>query len=411
MFNSYTFLFLSSLLFVSFLIEPIVKKLRIPFSIILVLMGFIGSEITTHLFEIDTGIRWHNFQTIIFYIILPTLIFQAALKININLLLQDLFLILVMALPLMLLAVIITAAILYYGIGHATGFPWIAALLAGALLSATDPTAVLSFLERINAPERLRILLEGESLFNDAAAIVVFSILLAIALDPQESSSFSMLTTHFSQVLFGGLLVGVVFGLFLALIFKLLSSQSVYVLISIISAYSVFIVSNDILNVSGVIAVLICGITISLVRNRDNEKPKEDDFFESFWSLLQRVASAMIFLLGGITITVSMFTERWLAMLVAIIAVIAARFVVIMGSFSFMSLLPGVKPVSLKHQGVLVLAGDRGTVTLALALSLPLTLDYYFTIQSSAYGVVVFTLLFQAAILPLFLKKKISLGT
>ena len=77
-----------------------------------------------------------------------------------------------MAIPLMILSTIVTAVGLYKGIDHATGFPWVAALITGALLSATDPASVVSLLKKANAPERLQILLEGESLFNDATAIV-----------------------------------------------------------------------------------------------------------------------------------------------------------------------------------------------------------------------------------------------
>jgi len=163
MLSANTFLFFIVLLLVATMLEPLVDKIRMPFSIVLVLIGFIGSEITIGLFDIDTGIRWDNFKTIIFYVILPVLIFQSAIEINLRALLKNLAPILIMALPLMVLSTLITAAGLYAGIDHATGFPWIAALITGALLSATDPASVISLLKRANTPERLRILLEGES--------------------------------------------------------------------------------------------------------------------------------------------------------------------------------------------------------------------------------------------------------
>lgn len=394
-------LFFIVLFLVAIFLEPLANKIRIPFSIVLVLIGFAGSEITTNIFEIDTGIRWHNFKDIIFYVILPVLIFQAAIEINLKLLWCNLIPIIIMALPLMILSAAVTAAALYYGIGHPTGFPWIAAFIAGTLLSATDPAAVLSLLKQADAPESLRTLLEGESLFNDATAIVLFSILIAIATNNQDATSWNELLIRFSEVFFGGILTGIAIGLVTVLIIRLLHNQQAFVLGSIISAYATFILAEDVLHFSGVIAVLTCGITIGFFCV---DKLEGDTFFVQLWQLLAKVAESMIFLLAGITITLNMFLDQCLAILIGIVAVILARLIIIMGSFPFISLIPGVEPVSLKHQTVLVWGGVRGTVTIALALSLPLTIDSWYTIQSIAYGVVIFTLFFQTISMPLILK-------
>ncbi|MFT5427078.1 MAG: CPA1 family monovalent cation:H+ antiporter, partial [Gammaproteobacteria bacterium] len=173
MLMSHTALFLMALLLVAELVEPLAKRIHLPFSILLVIIGFIGAEVVVKRLGVDTGIRWDNFGTIIFYFILPILIFQAALEINIKLLWENIIPIGLLALPLMLVSASVIAACVYYGIGHAIGFPWIAALITGALLSATDPAAVLALLKNANAPERLSMLLEGESLFNDATAVVM----------------------------------------------------------------------------------------------------------------------------------------------------------------------------------------------------------------------------------------------
>jgi len=405
MISSNAFLLIISLLIVSTLIEPITNKIRLPFSIVLVVIGFIGSEITTGIFGVDTGIRWDNFKSIIFYVILPILIFQSAIEINLKTLLSNIFPILIMAVPLMALSTIVTAWALYKGIDHAVGFPWIAALITGALLSATDPASVITLLKKANAPERLRILLEGESLFNDATAIVLFSILVSIATQSQEVSSFSLLIIRFSEVFIGGLLLGIAIGFIATGIIKLLDNQQSFVIISILSAYSSFILTEDVFHFSGVIAVLACGITLGTLRL---EQFNQTSFASQLWSLLAKIAESLIFLLAGITITLTMFVDQWLAILIGIVAVIIARVFIIYGSFPLLSLLPGVETVSLKQQTVLVWGGVRGTVTLALALSLPLALDSWYTIQSIAYGVVLFTLFFQTITMPIILKKLIS---
>lgn len=415
MLSSHTVLFLMALLLVALLVEPVVKKLNLPHSIVLVLIGYIGSEFVVETLGIDTGIRWHNFGTLIFYLILPILIFRGALEIEFELLWKNIVPIGFLALPLMLTSALVIAACIYYGINH-PGFPWVAALITGVLLSATDPAAVITLLKANNAPERLAILLEGESLFNDATAVVVFSLLIAIAAASQEVVSASAVLLRFLTVFFGGLGVGVVLGLMTCLIVKLASWSSIasrseshlFTLSSVICAYASFLIAEDLLHFSGVMAILASGLIVGTFKRRF-KTAAEDVFTDNLWDFLVNIAESMIFLLAGITVTLSMFSNQWIAIGLGIMAVIIARVVMIFGAFPLLQLLPGVDEVPLKHQLVLAWGGVRGTVTLALALSLPLTLDYWYTIQSIAYGVVLFTLFVQATSLtPLIRKLNIS---
>ena len=403
MLTSHTALFLMALLLVAAVVEPLAKKIHLPFSIILVIIGFIGSELVVKKLGIDTGIRWDNFGTIIFYFILPILIFQAALVIDIKLLWKNIVPIGLLALPLMLVSALLIAAGVYHGIDHATGFPWMAALITGALLSATDPAAVLSLLKSANAPERLSMLLEGESLFNDATAVVMFSLLIAIATGAQSADSMNEVLFRFITVFFGGLLVGLISGLIITLFTKV-AGWSLFPLLSLICAYATFLIAEDLLHLSGVMAVLAAGLTVGRCR-RESSAKIHNDFAEKFWGLLGHIAESTIFLLAGITITLSMFTEQWLAIVIGIFAVVIARIMMVFGTFPILQLIPGIDAVPLKQQAVLAWGGVRGTVTLALALSLPLTLDYWYTIQSIAYGVVLFTLFVQATTIGPLIRK------
>ncbi len=403
MLTSHTALFIMALLLVAALVEPLAKKIHLPFSIILVIIGFIGSELVVKKLGIDTGIRWDNFGTIIFYFILPVLIFQAALEIDIKLLWQNIIPIGLLALPLMLVSALLIAAGVYHGIDHAIGFPWMAALITGALLSATDPAAVLSLLKSVNAPERLSMLLEGESLFNDATAVVMFSLLIAIATGVQSADSMNEVLFRFITVFFGGLVVGLISGLIITLFTKV-AGWSLFPLLSLICAYATFLIAEDLLHLSGVMAVLAAGLTIGRCR-RQLSTNNHNDFAEKFWGLLGHIAESTIFLLAGITITLSMFTEQWLAIVIGIIAVVIARIMMVFGTFPILQIIPGIDAVPLKQQTVLAWGGVRGTVTLALALSLPLTLDYWYTIQSIAYGVVLFTLFVQATTIGPLIRK------
>ena len=143
---------------------------------------------------------------------MPLLIFEAAFKINAQSLFKNLIVILFFAIPVMLFSTVVAAVMIYYGIGHPTGFPWIAALLTGALLAATDPVAVLEIMRKAGVSERLCMLIEGEALFNDATAIVTFSIFLYIAQHPMEDISVLDASLRFMVVFFGGSIVGLFIG-------------------------------------------------------------------------------------------------------------------------------------------------------------------------------------------------------
>lgn len=144
-----------------------------------------------------------------FFLFLPVRIFEAAVDIDRHEPACGLPQILILAAPLMLLVTALTAVSLYYGIGHPDGFPWIAALIAAALLSATDPVAVLALFKRLDAPRRLRTIMDGESLFKDATAIVLFTLPIAIATGERADVEFFESVGAFLFIFLGGALAGV----------------------------------------------------------------------------------------------------------------------------------------------------------------------------------------------------------
>lgn len=391
------FMFFMVLLLIAALIEPPIEKTRVPFSIILVLLGFAGSEIVTKVFGVDTGIHWENFRPLIVHLILPVLIFQAAMMTDIKSLRANILPVFMLALPLLLASTIIIAAGVYFGINHPEGFPWIAALLTGAILSATDPSAVLRLLRKYKALDRIINILENEGLFNDATSIVLFSIILSIALtgNGNGNNNWIMPFVQFLYVFLGGIVFGALTGWIAHKLISIHESDYLHILITIISAYISFIIAQDFLGLSGVMSVLATGLAIRIL-NLKESKQKSCKFVEDYWQFTANVAETLIFLLAGVTITLFMFVDQWLAMLIGIIACLVARLIVIYGSFPLFNLVSKESPITLEHQLVLTWGGIRGTVTIALALSLPLSLDYWYTIQSVAYGVVLFTLFVQA---------------
>jgi len=392
--TEHTILFLSGLLLLAIIVQPLARKIHLPFTATLVIAGFIASELLV-MAGIDTGVRAESFHDLIFFVFLPVLVFESAYNINAQLLWRNLFPILFLAIPLMLLSTLITAVLVYFAIGHPAGFPWIAALLTGALLSATDPVAVVALLRQMGVSDRLAILMEGESLFNDATAIVIFSVFLAMATGLDSPASVSDAALHFLHVFFGGVLVGAGTGLLFTGLVRLLHETVIKALATVISAYLAFIIAESLLHVSGVMAVLITGLILGH-KSQSVTSGKDVNFVQELWEFNGYVANALVFLLMGVTITLGMFEERWLAMLIGIAGILIARATGIFTCVPLLNRATPIEPIDRPSQLILFWGGLRGAVTLALALSLPTTLDYWWTIQSIAFGVVLFTLFVQA---------------
>ena len=392
----------SALLVAALALQPLASRLHLPFALLLLLTGFGASELVVG-FGYDTGLRAESFHDLILYVFLPVLIFESAFKIDAKALARDLMVILIVTIPVLVLSTAVTAVLVYFGIGHSAGFPWIAALITGALLSATDPVAVVDQLKRVGTSRRLAVLLEGESLFNDATAIVLFGIFLSLALQPSEAPTLTGALMRFGLLSLGGAGVGLVVGLVFLLLLRWFSSPVEQGLLTLICTYATFMAADSLLKVSGVMAVLVAGLILGWSCHRQQER-LDGGFVDRLWSLNAFAASALVFLLMGVTITLPMFEERWLAMLIGIGGVLVARAVGLFSLLPLLGKLPGIQAVPLRTQTAMYWGGLRGAVTLALALALPVELDYWWTIQSIAFGVVLFTLTVQAPTMPLLLR-------
>jgi len=393
--------FLVVLLVLSVLAGALSRQLRFPHASVLIILGAVTAHIVTLGFGVDTGLRAQNFHDLVMFGLLPLLVFEAAFKAPCRALLADSGIIMLLATAGMLVTTVLSAVLLYAGVGHPSGFPWIAALLAGALLAATDPVAVVQQFRTLGAPERLEVLLEGESLFNDAAAIVVFTVLLGIATSGTTSVAVPTAALDFLVKFFGGALAGALVGAAAAVAARSLSDGIASAAITVTAAYGSFLLAESALHLSGVMGSLGAGLMMSYALTRQDHRSERIDFL---WSTIAYIANGTVFLLMGATITLAMFTERWLAMLIAIAAVLIARAVATYGGLTAANLLSH-RPVPPGQQTVMVWGGLRGAVTLALALALPTELEYWWTIQSMAFGVVLFTLFVQSPTMPWLLRR------
>lgn len=393
-----------SLAIIALLLERYSERTRLPFSIILVIVGFVGSEVITGL-GFDTGLRWHTFELLILHILVPVLVFESAYKLPLKHLLPNLGLVLLMAVPGMLIAAAITAVGLYYGIGHPSFFPFTAALLTGIIASATDPVAVVAIFTKLGAPHRLTTLLEGESLLNDATAVVAYTLVLALALTPGASLEPISASVQFLATFGGGILAGAIAGGAGIVISKLADDDLHKTVVAISAGIMAFWLAEDLAHVSGIVAVLVAAIFMGESHRRQypTHHQTEQTIELSAW-----VANVIVFVLVGVSITLDMFANQWLTMLIAIAAAIAAR------AFNVYCLLPiatGMRigdEIPLVWRHVLFWGGLRGGVSLALVLSVPVEVESWYTVQAAVYGVVLFSLLVQATTAEPLIKKLIK---
>ena len=386
---SSTVVFFATLVTLTALSRPLATGLRLPVGAVQVVFGFVAALVVTQGMELDTGLRASSFHDLVIYVLLPIVLFQAAYELTARDLLKDLGGALVLAIIGLLLTTAISTVLIFYGIGHARGFPWVAALLTGALLSATDPSAITQTLKERGFSTRLVRLLESESLYNDALTIVLFSTALTLALMPDASLSASLVIASLSINFLTGLAIGIPTAFALSFCLRNTTDPLLRTASGIALAYGSYLATELAFDASGAMAALATGLILGRADRA------VDTSTGAFWRLLSFLASGALFLLMGATITLAMFEQRWLAMLIAIGAALAARALVVLSTFTVLRPLSR-SPVSLADQAILIWGGTRGAVTLALALSLPVTLDYWWTIQSMAFGVVLFGVLIQA---------------
>ncbi|MFV8781879.1 cation:proton antiporter [Microbulbifer sp. SA54] len=350
--------------------------------------------------DYDTGLRAENLHQLVFFVILPVLIFGSAWKIDPQTLVRWLGPIILLATLGVVICMLLTAVLVYFGINHPEGFPWLAALLTGAILAATDPVAVVTRLRAGHANEGLLTLVEGESLFNDAAAIVLFSFVLGIATHSVMEGSNPTgepiagawaFVVYFSAVFFGGLAIGAICGLLTAIVILFIASAGAALMLLVLAAFGSFYLAEHVVGVSGILSVMVCAIVARACLREQHETFLVHA--EPTWEWLELLFNALIFVIMGLVITFEMFSHQWLAIVIGIAAALGAR------ALAISMLAPLARfvgpPVPKSWRLVLSWGGLRGVIAVALVLSLPTELPYWWTVQSIVFGVVLFSLLVQ----------------
>lgn len=354
---------------------------RIPFTLLLVIVGLILAFVDVRLVNLS--------PELILEIFLPPLLFEAAWNMNWRDLKRDLVPVGLFA----VVGVIISVVGIAYGLNLLTGIPLAIAFLVGASLSATDPISVVALLKELGASRRLRTLMEGESLLNDGVAVVAFTLLVGIPLGTVEQFSLPEIVLSFSTFVGVGVGVGCLIGFGISYLTQRFDLPLVEQSLTLVSAYGTYVITEK-FGGSGVIGVVVVGIILGNFGSRIGMNPRTRLIVSEFWEFMAFFVNSIVFLLIGDQIQFADLADNLTAIAVTILGMVVTRAIAVYGLSAFSNLV-AKSQIDIKQQTVLWWGGLRGSVSIALVLSVPVVLPGREDITATVFGVVLFTLLVQ----------------
>ncbi|MEX2618350.1 MAG: cation:proton antiporter [Alphaproteobacteria bacterium] len=403
---------IASLFVVIGVAEPLAARLQLPYSVILALLGiligssaifFLRTDLTDALNPVAAVIVALPIRSNVFlYVLLPTLLFQAALGVNVRRMLDDWVPILVLA----VVAVIVATLAVGYALHWSSTLPLAACLLLGAIVSTTDPSAVVSIFRSISAPRRLARIIEGESLLNDAAAIALFGLFMGFVMAGSPDPDMRGALARFPVLIAGGVLVGWATARAAVWTMALFARYELaQISVSVALPYLAYIIAEQSIGASGVIAVVAAALTLNLT-GPGRLRPAAWTNLREVWDLLAHWAGAMIFILAALLIPRLLEDARFtdFALIgIVILAATAARAAILFGLMPVLTLMRLSPVVEQPYRIAILWGGLRGAVTLALALAVTesglVPVEVKRIVGILATGFTLFTLVGQGATL------------
>jgi len=361
------------------------RRFKLPHTVFLVFIGLIlGLLAKLPFFSFFNEFSFT--PELLFFLLLPTLIFESAYNINIRRFVENTGIIMVLAIVGLLVSTLIIAAAVYFTLGlFGLHVPFIITLLFGALISATDPVAVLALFKEYGAPRRLSLIFEGESLFNDATAVALFLILLGVAEFGYNGTETVVegLTT-FTSMMVGGVVFGLLIGgIFTKLIGYARENEIASITLTIVLAHITFILSevasqhlvigSTHLHISPIIATTVASLLMGNY-GRSKIHPSAEEFVEKLWGQLAFLSNSLVFILIGLlSVSVIVLDPTMLMVTLASILIVAVARVIsiypIVGLFNAVSAKDKEIPRAWQH--LLAWGSLRGAIAVTLVLLIP----------------------------------------
>lgn len=382
-------------------VAVLTKYIRLPYTIALVIAGIV--------IAVAPGVQQITLTPdLITLVFLPTLLFEAAYNLNFEHLRENVRFITALA----IWGVLGTAGLVAGFLILVAGLSWQTALVFGAIVGATDPVSVVATFKQLGTPRRLTIIIEGESLFNDGSSLVLFNIITGIIVAGNFNLFGSLV--DFVKVAAGGLLVGVAVSYLASAVLGHINDYLTETVVTVIAAYGTFLIA-ELLDVSPALAVVSAGLLVGNFAQEKSMSPSTRVAVGLGWEFFGFIANSLIFLLVGLQVKVINLTSFVGVTLLGIVATLLARAIVIAFFSWLLQLFSKKRIIPISWQMMLVWGGLRGSLSLAMALSIPIVVanGTEFPDRNQllvmTFGLIMFSLLVQGlTIEPLMRKLKLG---
>ena len=379
---------LGLILLVASLVAMLSQRLRLPYS-----TGLVAAGLGLGFLPIGAAVPLS--RDLIFTVILPPLVFEAALQLEWPSFRRELPVTLLLAFP----GVLLGCAVVGLGVHYALGWSWAGSALFGALIAATDPVSVIAAFKEMKVEGRLSMLVESESLLNDGAAAVLFGVIGVVSVGAGSATGIAG-TLVFTVA--GGVLVGAAVAGGLLVLAGRTTDHLVEITLSTLAAYGSFLLAEHV-GASGVLATLTAGLMVRNLGWRGSISEAGQGHLVAFWEFAAFLANSVVFILIGGHEAHQPLTLFPVEALVAIGLVLLARALAVYPLCA--ALRPTALRVPLAIQHVLVWGGLRGALALALALALPPDLPERREIIAVAFAVVAFSVFVQGLTMPALIRR------
>ncbi|HWZ42056.1 MAG TPA: Na+/H+ antiporter [Candidatus Saccharimonadales bacterium] len=380
--------FLIWLLIAASAIALLARRLHIPYTAALVVGGLLLGLMRLPLLSPLVPGQRPNWLTpeVILILFLPALVFEGSIQIDVRDLLRDWAPLLLLANAGVLAATLVTGYLVHW----AVGLPLMIALIFSAIISATDPISVLAIFKDLKMDKRLSVIIEGESLLNDGTAVVLFQVLLAAFLG--GSLGVARGAGQFIFAVAGGAALGFSLGYVSSRLTGKIDDPEIEITLTTIVAYGSYLLAQH-MHLSGVIATGSAGLMVGNLGVKHGMSGETRKALQSFWEYIAFVMNSLVFLLIGLEVHLAAIAYAWKAVLLAIAAVLIGRVVSVYPLVQIGNLF--AERIPFRWQPVIIWGGLRGSLALALALSLDSTFPYRAQVRDLTFGVVVFSILVQ----------------